>query len=109
MAGDKRQRVRLPAPVFHKLARQLDRIPWHTADTGDASGFDAGQHVVQAVTELVEQGDHFIVGKQRRFAAHRTVEVTGQVGDRFCREPSALRIWPTQSSIHAPPRLFSRA
>ena len=39
--------------------------------------------MVQAVTELVEQGDHFIVGKQRRFAAHRTVEVTGQVGNRF--------------------------
>ena len=83
VAGDKRQRVRLPAPVFHKLAWQLDSIPRHSADAGDACGFDAGQHVVQAVTELVEQGDHFIVGKQRRFAAHRTVEVTGQVGDRF--------------------------
>ena len=58
---DKRQRLRLPAPVFHKLTRQFDRIPRHTADTGNTSGFDAGQHMVQAVTELVEQGDHFVV------------------------------------------------
>ncbi|MNB78907.1 hypothetical protein D3C75_256200 [compost metagenome] len=39
--------------------------------------------MVQTVAEFVEQGDHFVVGKQRRFAAHRTVKVTGQVGDRL--------------------------
>ena len=32
---------------------------------------DAGQQVVQAVAEFVEQGDHFIVREQRRFAADR--------------------------------------
>lgn len=106
---DKRQRLRLPAPVFHKLTRQFDRIPRHTADTGNTSGFDAGQHMVQAVTELVEEGDHFVVSEQRRFTIYRAVEVTSQIRDGFCKEPSALRIWPTQSSIHAPPRLFSRA
>ena len=35
------------------------------------------------MTELVEQGDHFIMGKQRRLAVHRAVKVTGQVGDRL--------------------------
>ncbi len=80
---DKRQRFRLPTPVLHKLARQFDRIPWHTVDTGNARGFDTGQHMVQTVAELVEQGDHFIVGKQRRFTVHRTVKVTGQVSDRL--------------------------
>ncbi len=83
VAGDKRQRVRLPAPVFHKLARQLDRIPRHAADTGHACRFDTGQHMVQTVTELVEQGDHFVMGKERRFTADRTVKVTGQVGHRL--------------------------
>ena len=39
--------------------------------------------MVQTVAELVEQGDHFVVGEQRRFAVDRTVEVTGQVGDRL--------------------------
>ena len=80
---DKRQRLRLPAPVFHKLTRQFDRIPRHTADTGNTSGFDAGQHMVQAVTELVEEGDHFVVSEQRRFTIYRAVEVTSQIRDRF--------------------------
>ncbi len=39
--------------------------------------------MVQTMTKLVEQGNHFVMGEQRRFAAYRTVEVTGQVGDRF--------------------------
>ena len=83
VTGDKRQRLRLPAPVFHKLARQFDRIPRHPADPGYTGGFYAGQHMVQAVTELVEQGDHFVMGKQRRFTIYRTVKVTGQIRDRF--------------------------
>ncbi|GCM27481.1 hypothetical protein ExPCM16_01579 [Escherichia coli] len=39
--------------------------------------------MVQAVTELVEQGDHFVMGKQRRFTIYRAVEVAGQIRDRF--------------------------
>ena len=81
VTGDKCQRIRLPAPVFHELAWQFDRIPWHTADTGNARRFDAGQHVVQAVTKLMEQGNHFVMGEERRFAFHRTVKVTGQVSN----------------------------
>ena len=83
MAGDERQRFRLPAPVFHKLARQLDRIPRHAVDAGYARRFDARQHVVQAVAELVEQRGHFIVSEQRRFALYRAIEVTGQVRHRL--------------------------
>ncbi len=83
MAGDKRQRFWLPAPVFHKLTRQLDRIPRHPADAGNARHVDARQHVMQAVSELMEQRGDFVMGKQRRFAVHRTVKVTGQVGNRF--------------------------
>ncbi len=39
--------------------------------------------MVQTVTELVEQGDHFVMGKERRFAVYRTVKVTGQVCHRL--------------------------
>ena len=39
--------------------------------------------MVQAVTELVEQGDHFVVSEQRRFTIYRAVEVTSQIRDRF--------------------------
>lgn len=90
MAGDKRQRLRLPAPVLHELARQLNRVPRHAADAGHARGIDAGQHVVQAVAEFVEQSDHFIMGKQRRLAANRTVKVAGQVGHRFLQRTVQL-------------------
>ncbi len=55
---DKRQRLRLPAPVFHNLTRQFDRIPRHPTDPGYTGGFEAGQHMMQAMTELVEHGDH---------------------------------------------------
>ncbi|MNM61958.1 hypothetical protein D3C81_732710 [compost metagenome] len=43
---------------------------------------DAGQQVVQAVAEFVEQGGDFVVGQQRRLAADRRGEVAHQVGDR---------------------------
>jgi hypothetical protein len=33
------------------------------------------QHVVQAVTKLVEQGDDFVVGEQRRLVTHRAVKL----------------------------------
>ena len=39
--------------------------------------------MMQTVTKFVEQGNHFIMGEQRRFAADRTVEVTGKVGHWF--------------------------
>jgi hypothetical protein len=42
--------------------------------------------MMQTVTKLVEQGDHFIMGEQRRFAVDRTVEVTGKVGHRLLQE-----------------------
>ncbi len=60
--------------------------------------------MMQAMTKLVEQGDHFVMGKQSGFTVllGRTVEITGQISDRLLQcVPSALRIWPTQSSIHA--------
>ena len=83
MTGDKGQRLRLPAPVFHKLTRQLDRIPRHTIDTGNVRHINLCQHMMQAVSELMEQRQHFIMGKQRRFAADRFVKVTGQIRNRF--------------------------
>ena len=82
VAGDQRQAVRLPAPVLHKLARQLHGIPRHAVDPGCAGVFDAGQQVVQAVAEFVEQGGDFIVGQQRRLAADGRGEVAHQIGYR---------------------------
>lgn len=107
MAGDKRQRFRLPAPVLHKLARQLDRIPRHPADAGNPGGVDAGQHMVQTVAELVEQGDHFVMGEQRRLAVDRAVEVTGQVGDRLLQGTIQFTHL-ADAVVHPRPRAYVR-
>ncbi len=105
VAGDKRQRFRLPAPVFHKLAWQFDRVPRHAADTGDPGGLNAGQHMMQAMTKLVEQGDHFVMGKQSGFTVHRTVEITGQISDRLLQ--CAVRLTHLADTVvHPRPAAF---
>jgi hypothetical protein len=67
------------------------------------------QQVVQAVAELVEQGDHLVVGELRRLAAHRPGEVAVQIGHRGLYAARSLRRRVMASSIQAPPRLVSRA
>ena len=76
------QHVPLPAEVLHELAGQFDRVPFDAADAGDAELVRPRQHVVQAVAELVEQGDDVVVRQQRRLAVDAVGEVADQVGDR---------------------------
>lgn len=83
VTGDKRQRFRLPTPVFHKLAREFDGIPWHTANASYPCGIDLRQHMMQAVTKFMEQRGDFIVGEQRGFTVDWTVKITYQIGHRF--------------------------
>ena len=82
MSRQEGQRLRLIAPVFHKLARQFDRIPCDTVNPADGADVDLGHHVVKAVTELVEQGGHFVVGQQGGRVTDRWAEVTDQIGNR---------------------------
>ena len=81
--GKQRQRLGFPAPVFHELTGQFDRVPGHAIDAGDAAVVHPGQHVMQAMAEFVEQGGDFVVGQKRGFAAHGRGEVASQVGDRM--------------------------
>ena len=76
------QHVPFPAEVFHELRRQFDRIPFHAVDAGDAQVLDTCQKMMQAVTELVEQGDDFVMGKQRRLAWQRRSVVAVEIGHR---------------------------
>ena len=69
VARDQRQHFLAPGEVLHELARQLDGVPRHAVDAGDARVIDARQHVMQAVTELVEQRQDFVVRQQRRARA----------------------------------------
>ena len=82
MPGDALQHVRVPGIVFHELAGQLDRIPRHAVDAGDARIVDAREHVVQPVAELVKQGHDVIVGEERGTLVSRRQEVAHQVRDR---------------------------
>src|SRR5690606_33397382 len=47
--------LRVPAPVLHQLARQLDGVPGDSVDTGRAQVALPGEHVVQTMTELMKQ------------------------------------------------------
>jgi hypothetical protein len=97
----------VPGVVLEELARQFDRIPGDAVDAGDRRVGHARQHVVQAVAELVEQRDDVIVRQQRGLAVGRQ-RVADQIGHRQ-RSAAGESLAPTQSSIHAPLRLFGRA
>ena len=51
-----------PTKVFHKLAWEFNGVPFHAADAGDIALIDLCEHVVQAVTALVKEGDDIVVG-----------------------------------------------
>ena len=100
VTGNKRQRLRLVAPVLHKLTGQLHRIPGHAINTADIRYVDGGEHVVQAVTKFMEQRGQFVVGQQRRFIAHRRREVTHQIGHRQLN--AAIGSTPADATIVHP-------
>ena len=69
MSGGVDQHVETPGKVLHELARQFHRIPRHAVDTRNARIVNAGQQVVQHVTEFVKYG-YYILMCQQRLAAH---------------------------------------
>ena len=58
------QRLLVVAPVLHELAGQLDRVPFHVANSSRERLVDGGQHVLQAVTEFVKERLDFAEGHQ---------------------------------------------
>ena len=57
--------IPLPAEVLHELAGQLDGVPLDARDARGTEVVHLGEQVVQAVAELVEQGDDVVVRQQR--------------------------------------------
>ena len=64
VGADEVQGFALPAPVLHELAGQFHRVPGHAVDTRDGPARDAREHVMQAMTEFVEQRYDVIMGEQ---------------------------------------------
>ena len=74
MAREKIERRALPAPVLHDLAGQFDEIP-RDRGSREAAHFDAAQHMMQQMPELVEDGLHFAMRQQRGFVADRRSQI----------------------------------
>ena len=62
------QHFPFPAKIFHKLTGQLNSIPLNAIDTGDTQLFHLSEQVMQTVSELMEQRDHFVVREEGGFA-----------------------------------------
>ena len=60
------QHIPLPAEVFHELARQLDRVPFHAFETRNSGHVDLRQQQIETMSELMKQRRHLVVRKQRR-------------------------------------------
>ena len=86
-----------PAKVFHELAGQLNRIPFHATDARHITLIDLREHVVQAVATLVEQGNDVVVGQQRRLAVDAFSEIAHQVSNRGLQQAC---VWTQPTSSH---------
>ena len=76
------QRVTVQAPRFHKLARQLHRVPLHPADARSVALVHRRQHVLQTVTKFMKQRFHLAEGHQRGLPAGGGSTVADQMSNR---------------------------
>ena len=68
------ERLPLPGPVLEDLRREFDEVPGD-AHAGERLHLDLAEHVVQEVSELVEDRRDLVVGEQRLAAADGRREV----------------------------------
>ena len=80
--GYERQHLAPPHEILHELTRQLDGVPCHPVDARNAGISDLGEHVMQAVAELVKQRGDFVVRQEGRSRRDRSGEVAYQLRDR---------------------------
>ena len=93
------QRRPMQTPVLHELARQFDGIPLHATDSCRITEIHGRQHVLQSVSELVEQRLDFPKRHQRRNIIRRRRAVANQMSDR---QPYSLRSHRTCNAICHP-------
>ena len=80
VTGQTLQRPPVVTPVFHELAGDLHRVPFHVGYAGRHAVVDGGQHVLKRVAELVEQRFHFAERHERGLAADGFALVADHVG-----------------------------
>ena len=81
------QGAAIEAPVLHELAGELHRIPFHVADACSLRFLNGGEHVLQAMAELVEEGLHLFKAHQAGNVSHRRGLIADQIGHRKNEAP----------------------
>ena len=99
VASHTHQGAAIEAPVLHELAGEFDGIPLHVADPGRLRLFDGGEHVLEAMTELMEEGFHLLEAHQAGGVPHRRGLVADQVGNRQ-HEAAVVSTLTTEALIH---------
>ncbi len=64
MLGHIAQHVPFPAEIFHELAGQFHRIPFHAMNAGYAQVFHLSEQMMETMAKFMKQRYDFIVGKQ---------------------------------------------
>src|SRR5439155_15000724 len=82
MSGHAGEHAPFPAEVLHELGRQLDRVPFDTAYSGDAQIVDSREQMVQSMAEFVKQGHDFVVREQRGLVPDRCGKVADEMRNR---------------------------
>mmetsp|Transcript_9886 Transcript_9886/g.28036 ORF Transcript_9886/g.28036 Transcript_9886/m.28036 type:complete len:466 (-) Transcript_9886:797-2194(-) len=95
--GEAVHRRLVVAPVLHELRRQLDGVPLDPVDAGDVAHGGPGQHVLEAVSGLVEQRLDLAERHQRRRVAHRRAAVAREVGHG---DVAPARLGPADAHVH---------
>jgi hypothetical protein len=76
-----------PTKVFHELAWQFHRVPFHPADARNIALIDLGEHVVQAMAAFMKQSDHIVMREQRRLSVDALCKVADQMRHRRLQMP----------------------
>ena len=74
MLGKGVEELLLVDEVLVELRRQLYEVAWHVR-ARHRGVLTLGEHAVQAVSELMQEGAHLVVGKQCRLVVGGTGEV----------------------------------
>ncbi|MPN30821.1 hypothetical protein SDC9_178292 [bioreactor metagenome] len=101
MGGHVLEHIPFPAEVFHELAGQFHRIPFHARDARDVALVHLREHVVQAVAGFMEEGDHVVMREQRGLAIHACRKVADQVC-YGCLQLVVVRAQPARAHVVHP-------
>ncbi len=70
------------APILHKLTGYLNRVPFDIGQPGGQSVINVRQHMLEGVSEFMEEGCYFIKIHQGRLAVDGGALIAVHISDR---------------------------